>query len=263
VVLVCIARPILAWGLLAAALAGLLVSSAGCGNVQPGMLRWDDGSAASSLRVVIAPLNLAVRLAPDLEEAVEPVEAEMIRYFQAHGARVAVIWPADARWLWRDSTAASQGSESPALDLKMAADLETAAGAFVRALDEHADFDLLVMPSLVYREARVTGRHAHWDGVRRRLTVHTPMASGENLHTTDWSGRIAALSLHTLVFTPEGRRVFHGWGGIDLVHDAVLVKRGSSDRSFLRLQQQLIENPEHVREGVGLALQQDLFTRPE
>jgi len=146
VVLVCIARPIPVRMLLVAVLAGLIVSSAGCGNVRPGVLRWDDdGSAAGAVRVVIAPLNLAVHLALDLEEAVEPVEAEIIRYFQSHGARVAVIWPTDARWLWQDSMAATQGSESPAPKL------ETIAGAFVRALDEHAEFDLIVMPSPVYR----------------------------------------------------------------------------------------------------------------
>ena len=166
-------------------------------------MRWDEGgSAAGALHVVIAPLNLAVRPAPDMEEAVEPVEAEIVRYFQSHGAKVAVIWPADERWLWRDSMAAIQGSESRALDL------ETAAGAFVRALDEHADFDLLVMPSLVYRKARVTGWHASWDGVRRRVTLHTRTVTGENFHTTDWRGQISGLSIHALVFTPEGRRVF-------------------------------------------------------
>jgi hypothetical protein len=261
---VCIARPIPKWptkwpkwGLIFAALAGLLVSSAGCGNVRTGLPRWDDdGSPAGSVRVVIAPLNLGVRLARDLEEAVEPVETEIIRYFQSNGARVAIIWPDDARWLWQELMTAIEGSGSHAPNL------ETAGGAFVRALGEHEDFDLLVMPSLVYRKARVTGRHAHWDGVRRRVTVHARTIAGENFHTRDWRGRITALSLHALVFTPEGHRVFEGCGGIDLVHDAVLVDEGSSERSFLRLQQQLIENPEHVREGVALALEQELSTRP-
>ena len=78
-----------------------------------------------------------------------------------------MIWPDDARGLWRDSMLAIQGSGSGAPDL------EAAAGVLVRALSEHADFDLLLMPSLVYRKARVTGRHAHWDGVRRRVTLHT------------------------------------------------------------------------------------------
>jgi hypothetical protein len=257
VLLVFIARPIRAWGLLVAALAGLIVSSAGCGNAQTGLLRWDgDGSAAGSVRVVIAPMNLAVRLDPDLEEAVEPVETEIIRYFQSHGARVAVIWPADARWLWQNSMAAILRSESPS------ADLDTAVGAFVSALGEHADFDLVVMPSLVYRKARVTGRHAQWDGVRRRVTLHTRTMTGANLHTADWTGRITGLSLHALVFTPEGRRLFQGWGGIDLVHDAVLTQETSHDRSFLRLRQQLLENTEHVREGVALALEQNAFTSP-
>jgi len=254
---VCIARLIPAWGLLVAALAGLIVSSAGCSSVQPGMVIWDDGgTSAGSMRAVIAPLNLAVPLARDLEEVVEPVWVEIIRYFQSNDARVAVIWPADARWLWQSSMLAVHSSES------RAPSLETAARAFVRALGEHADFDLLVMPCLVYRKARVIGRHAQWDGVRRRVNLHTRTVTGENLHTRDWRGRITGLSLHALVFTPEGRRVSQGWGGIDLVHDAVLVKGEYSERSFLRLQQQLLENPEHVREGVALALEPDVAARP-
>jgi hypothetical protein len=254
---VCIARLIPAWELLVGALVGLIVSSAGCGSVQSGLVRWEDGgSSAGSVRVAVAPLNLAVPLPRDLEEAVEPVQVEIIRYFQSNGARVAVIWPADARWLWQSSMLAVNSSESDAPGL------ETAARAFVRALDEHADFDLLVMPCLVYREARVIGRHAQWDGVRRRLHLHARTVTGENPHTRDWKGRITGLSLHALVFTPEGRRVSQGWGGIDLVHDMVLVKGENSSRSFLRLQQQLLENPEHVREGVALALEPDVAARP-
>jgi hypothetical protein len=251
------ADPTRARGALVAVLAGLVVWGLGCSAPQPGVVRWaDGGSAAGAVRVVVAPLNLAVRLDPDLEEAVEPVWEEIIRYFQSKRARVAVIWPADARWLWQESIAAIRSSESGAPDLG------TAASVFVRELAKHADFDLLVMPSLVYREARVSGRHAHWDGVRRRIALHTRGVTGQNLYTTDWSGGITGLSLHALVFTPEGRLVFQGWGGIDLVHDAVQTQAGDHERSFLRLQERLLENPEHVREGVGLALAWDTFASP-
>jgi hypothetical protein len=244
-------------GPLIAALAGLIVWGLGCGNLQPPASRWDDdGSAAGSLRVVVAPLNLALRLAPDLEDAVEPVAEEIIRYLQSHGAKVAVIWPPDAWSLWRDSMAAIQRSEGLTLDL------ETAARVFVRALTEHADFDLLVMPSLVYREARVLGRSARWDGVLRKISVGTRTPTGASVVAAEWRGRITALSLHAPVFTPDGRRVFQGWGGLDLVHDAVLDREGNPGRSFLRLQRQLLENAEHVREGVALALERGAFTSP-
>jgi hypothetical protein len=244
-------------GPLVAALAGLVAWGLGCGNLQPRASRWDDdASAAGSVRVVVAPLNLALRLAPDLEDAVEPVGEEIIRYLQSHGAKVAVIWPPDAWSLWRASMQAIQGSESLTLDL------ETAARVFVRELTEHADFDLLLMPSLVYRKARVNGRVARWDGVRRKISVRTRTPTGASVVAAEWQGRITALSLHALVFTPEGRRVFQGWGGLDLVHDAVLEREGNPGRAFLRLQRQLLESPEHVREGVALALERDAFTSP-
>ena len=70
---------------------------------------------ASSLgdaeRVVVAPLNLALRLPPELEDGVRPVRDEIIRYLQERDARVAVIWPSDAWELWRESMLAA-GSES-------------------------------------------------------------------------------------------------------------------------------------------------------
>jgi hypothetical protein len=246
---VCIVRPIRAWRPLLAALAGLVLSSPGCGSVQPPALRWDDdGGAAGALRVVVAPLNLALRLAPDLEDAVEPVEVEIIRYFQSHGARVAVIWPPDAWSLWRESMLAIQRSERPALDL------ETAAGVFVRVLDEHADFDLLVMPSLVFREARVTGGYARWDGVRRKISLRTETVEGPSVDAAEWKARISGVSLHVLALTPDGGCEFRGWGGLDLAHDAVLPRGGNPGHSFLRLQRQLLENPEHLREGIALAL---------
>jgi hypothetical protein len=207
------------------------------------------------VRVVVAPLNLALRLAPDLEDAVEPVEAEIIRYLQFQGAKVAVIWPPDAWALWRGSMETVRASESLELNL------ETASRAFTRELSEHADFDLLVMPSLVYRKASVEGRTARWDGVRRKISVRTRTASGGSVVSAEWKGRITALSLHALVFTPEGHAVFQGWGGLDVVHDAVLEPGGNAGRSFLQLQRELLEKPEHVREGVGLALEPDAFTR--
>jgi len=229
------------------------------------MLEFERG-APSALRVAVAPLNLPVELAPDLEDAVDPVAAEIIRYLQTRGARVAVIFAPDAWTLWQESAAAIQTDREGAPDL-----LETAR-AFSVALDAHADYDLLVLPSLVFREAKVVGRFAHWDGVRRRVRFRTrsggpigwakpipdPILSGDVGATAaterEWRGRITGLSLHALLFTPEGRGVFQGFGGLDLVHDAVQEREGSADPPLLRLHASLLANGDHVREGIAQAL---------
>lgn len=236
-----------------AALAGVLLAAAGCTG--SGGLEFQGDAPDNATRVVVAPSNLALRLAPELEDVVEPVERELIRYLQARGNRVAVIWPPDAWSLWRDAMAAVQNSEL--LD----ANLETAATVFLRELTEHADFDFFVMPALVYREARVAGRHASWDGVRRRVSVRTRTAAtggnyldGSNLvGSRGGRGRIVGLSLHVLVFTPDGELVHQAWGGIDVVHDAV-GPGGARGADRLRLQPELIERPEYLREGIEVAL---------
>jgi hypothetical protein len=225
-----------------------------------------DGGGPGSLRVVVAPMNLPIQLPPDLEDAVDPVTKELIRYLKAHGARVSTIFESDAWSLWRDAAEAVQeGREGEP-------DLAAVASVFSRALAGESRFDLLLLPSLVYREAKVTGRHAQWDGVRRRIRfrvrsgvplgraqpIPDPVDSSDRSTAgpvvPDYRGQITGLSLHTLIFTPEGTGVFQGFGGLDLVHDTVQRREGAGESSFLRLHSQLLDNPEHVREGIALAL---------
>lgn len=208
-----------------------------------------------SRHIAVAPMNLAVRLPPALEDAVEPVQAELIRYLQSRDGRVALIWPPDAWGLWRESVAAVSRSGPEERHF------QEASSFFARELTDHADFQLLVMPSLVVRGARVRGRTAQWDGVRRRITTRLlPMARaglpdpGTEAGDAHWEGEIPALSLHVLVFRPDGEKVYEGWGGIALTHAAMLssVQR-YGDRSLV-LAPAFFENRELIREGIGVAL---------
>ena len=249
---------------LAAVVAALLLV-AGCRTPE---LQVRDGEhrGGDPLRIVVAPMNLPLRLAFDLEDAVDPVTQELVRYLQAADARVSVIFGPDAWSLWRASAEALQEAREEPLDVA------AVASVFARGLARESAFDLLVLPSLVYRDAEVMGRHAQWDGVRRRIRFRIPpgaplgrvappadpVASGPGSAAgpviPDYRGRITALSLHALVFTPDGRGVFQGFGGLDLVHDTVQPREGSVDTSVLRLRTRLLENPEYVREGVAHAL---------
>ena len=206
-------------------------------------------------RIVMAPVNLAVRLPQMLEDAVEPVNREMIRYLQERDARVAVIWPSDASNLWRDAVATVAQSDPGERRF------DEAVGEFVRALTEHADFQLFMLPSLVIRGARVRGRTAEWDGVRRRVTGRSTGVAGAGHHEpgtefgdTHWSGEIPAVSLHVLVFTPGGRRVYEGWGGLVLTHAPALSNEWRAGAPSILLQPGAFDDPEQIHEGIAVAL---------
>lgn len=235
----------------------------GCGGTSPRMLEMQPGPPGA-LRVVVAPMNLAVPLGPDLQDAVDPVSWELIRYLQAHGARVAVIWAPDASSLWNEVEAALASERAPMPPVEMVA------MGFARAVAAESAFDLLLIPSLVYRDARVEGRVATWDGVHRRIrfTLEPSAIAPQPVQPADdrleapsargFRGRITGLSLHGLVLSAQGKILFQGFGGLDLVHD---VREGEGAKeAVLRLQAKPLADADHVREGIAVALDPYLVT---
>ena len=207
-------------------------------------------------RLVVAPLNLAVKLPVELEDGVQPVRDEIIAYLQQRDAWVAVIWPSDAWELWKEAMIATSSTKDGAQRL------EKAVGIFVAELGRNAEFSAFMLPTLVYREAKVWGHMARWDGVSRKLPTRTRAIANARLPTLEPSlgesqvkgAKVPGVSLHVLVFAPDGRRVFEGRGGLDLVH-AVLIT-GSADTGHGSLVPDVnpFRNSEHLREGVALAL---------
>jgi hypothetical protein len=206
------------------------------------------GTGNGSPRVAIAPLNLAQDAGPELEDAEKVVAEELARFFQERGARVGVVHRGDAERAWRAVQGATEdaGSEGDGLDI--------AAAAFTLALRQHSDFafDYVLIPSLVLRDARVFGRIASWDGVRRRVRPRRASGATQAHYFREWEGEISGLSLHVLVYEPDGRRVYEGWGGLDLTHDPVVVGNSMSPRPMP--QAEALANAGYVREGVELAL---------
>ena len=145
----------------ALAFALFAVEFSGCSHpLGPGGLAAED---SREIRVAIAPMNLAVELPVEFERAVEPVERELIDFFRTRGACVAIVHRADAWALWRDVIATIRQNRDATLDF------ETAVRQFVMSLTEHDDFDVLVLPSLVFREAQDAGIHGR--RFRERVVV--------------------------------------------------------------------------------------------
>lgn len=236
----------LAWALLGCACVALACASS---RVAPEPLDRAD-------RLVVAPLNLAVKLPVELEDGAQPVRDAIIAYLQQRDARVAVIWPSDAWELWNQSMSASANSKGGRPRL------EQTVGFFVEELARNAEFGAFLLPTLVYREAEVWGYTARWDGVRRKLATRTRLTANSRLGTLEPSigesqikgEKVPGVSLHVLVFSPQGRRIFEGWGGLDLVHAVMITGSADTGHGSLVPDVNPFRNLDHLREGVALAL---------
>jgi hypothetical protein len=237
--------------LVAAALAALACASTRSPNA---------GETAAVLgpgRIVVAPLNLALRVPAELEGFDEPVWYELLHYVQAENRWLSVIERADAELVWGDAIAElEQSGAGP--------DLRTASAHFARQLRRHEDYDLLLMPSLVLRSARVRGSRASWDGVRRALPVREAPMSGAVTESHPhgavpevWGlhGRVSAVSLHVALLTSDGRYVYEGLGGLDLIHEATPDRRTVNEMWNLEDRLELFGDLEHLRRGIALAFE--------
>lgn len=218
-----------------------------------------DASARAD-RVVVAPLNLAIRAPAELEGDGDPVWQELLRHFQDRDRQVAVISPITAERMWLE---VMLDEEEPGLEIGF----EAATARFARALAEHRDFDILVMPSLVLRKARVNGQSAYWDGARRAMPMESPawdagLSEVLNNGATGWvngvRGDVAAASLHVQVLGPDGVVVHEGIGGLDVVQRAEIARPWTPNRWKFVERPQPFADSGSVREGVESALERSV-----
>jgi len=165
--------------------------------------------------VMLLPLNLVVSLPAELQQPSKRVFELMSEYLTVSRKNVGSLRLYHARRLL----------DASVREVKSAPEVEpefgSAARVFVRRLGEQSQFDALVMPSLVYRKARIyPGTNAAvWDGVKRPLSISSEHDSSLSMdYTYGIQGEIDGVSLHVLVYDANGSRIFEGYGGIDLVH---------------------------------------------
>jgi hypothetical protein len=219
-------------------------------------------------RIVVAPLNLAINTPAELDGKGQPVWDQLLRHFQALDKQVAVISPISAERLWLEAKIGLDLSDRSRA-------LATARSRFAKALAGHRSYDLLVVPSLVMRSARMQGIYAHWDDFRRVVPGGSAMVDAnfvgffEPLGTMivpGLSGRVGAASLHVAVLRPNGAAVYEGLGGLDLVQQISRDDRREGVWKF-ELRAEPFGDAENLRDGVERAFAaagatHRLFTRP-
>lgn len=211
-------------------------------------------------RVVVAPLNLAVRAPADLAGKGDPVWSELLSYFQERDRQVAVLNTISAERLWLQAMDAIDVSAGSAA-------LRAAEARFARELARHREYDLLVIPSLVLRPGHLSGTHAFWDGVQREVP-NAAILVGSGLADVvgpggvvsgGLRGKVAAVSLHVTLLRSDGSELFEGLGGLDVLQEA---RREGVWGTRLRFvtRSEPFSDPEAVREGVERAFDRPALT---
>jgi hypothetical protein len=141
-------------------------------------------------------------------------------------------------------------------------DFPTAAASFTRKLGEERAFHALVIPSLLLQEVVVRHRGAEWDGVERRVRVVNAPRRGagrnsdllvDGLAAGSLNAVVAVSSLHLMVFTRKGRRIFEGRGGLEFLQDVDLGKAAETFHFEITPRNDLFQDRELLREAVEVA----------
>jgi hypothetical protein len=114
--------------------------------------------------------------------------------------------------------------------------------------------DMVVMPTLLFREGRYSGTRLKWDSVKRPV-VMTERAAGAS--TAMIKGKDRATSVRITLFDREGHRVFERHGGIE-----PMTRYSMNDAFYFsefqiksKLRDDLFEDPWMITDGVRIALE--------
>ena len=230
--------------------AALLVGCAGSTNqlhsVPPG--------APGVHKILVCALNTVIALPAELQDGTEPMRAQIDAYLKLQGREVKWLNLYDSRAIFADALAKA----------KEQGHIEKTPELFAEELSKAYPFDALVMPSILLHNTRVSDSWGNWDGVKRSMrhvnAMELPtggrhqstLAQGVNLGGVS-AADVPVTSLHVIVYSSEGKRVFEGRGGLEFIHEADLADIESKHRWQFRMRNDLFEDRAALREGIEIA----------
>lgn len=199
-------------------------------------------------RILVAPLNMALSLAPRLETSTQIVDDAMARQIGASGKTLERLDYRLARSLW--VKAANQIRQSGGEQT-----FEAAAQVFARLAAERIEFDALIIASLYLQNAQVGVRYLRWDSASQEMTfIGRPRGQVEMPPLST----VPAASIHVSVLDSAGAEIHTRRTGIELIQhmEIQLSQRKGRDKQkwILVDDDPAIEDPVRVRAAITHAL---------
>jgi hypothetical protein len=215
----------------------------GVACAKPDPVYWIENGHAGAPgveNVLVVPLNITFSMPTDVESQSDLVFAELANYLIAQKREPVTVSVVDANRLWA-SCILEVGESRPA-----------AVSLLAQRLGESGDYDAIVIPDIVFRNAKLSRRSAEWDGANRSLRIvnKPPRFDDSIVRTMSFGGSTAGVSVRTRVYAPTGDLVFEGYGGIELVYQMNLEDLDRSRRFQIDTRPDLLQDVELIREGV-------------
>jgi hypothetical protein len=237
------------------ALIGLLsfvgATAPGCASRPDNTIAPGHAGAPGVKRFLVCAPNTVIALPAELQGGVTDALREQIdEYLHFHGREAQWINLYDSRQLWTEAVGAA----------KQKGGVEKAPVFFAERLDQKYDFDAIVMPSILVHKQRAIDGEATWDGVSRQMALlnrpRRPIGGrdtfAEGVRYGGVTGEVLVTSVHVMVFSRVGERVFEGRGGFAFVHDADLANAQKNWAYKFRLRD-LTADVDALREGIAIA----------
>jgi hypothetical protein len=214
---------------------------------------YDPHWRSKAQHALVLPLNVVATMPQEIRDGAHHVDKIMLDYLAASGKSVSTIG-------FRDAVAGWRAGEGDCRD-KGAKNCDRFAGVApfaARHLRTEHEYDVLIVPYLLLRGARTNGYVASFDGVDRLMKGSAPY--GRYAYAYPYSGspypwsssRIRAASLKVYGFSPEGKKVFEGIGGLDVV-DQIEASDEGPGAYRIEVRENVLGDPDAVREGVARA----------
>ena len=197
---------------------------------------------------MVLPVNLTIKTRPEFDPLLDDVFGAIAGYIRDREDTLETISRKEATAQWAASII--EVKESEALE----DNFETAMRAYVTHLAETRSFDAVISPSIIYRATKTRDRRVKWDGVFRRMKIVNLSDEAKNKGLArSLSVEIAGVSLHVMVFGPEGDLIFQKYGGLDLAHDVDMTSVEFTMSPRLSLKPKLLKDSDHLSEGIEWA----------
>lgn len=229
---------------------GLLL---GCATSKPAGRTVLAGSPTNN--VLVLPLNVPMVMPAELDALSPFVWKALEVYLRDQGKDLKTIAFATARtaWITTIKTLREAGGNPST------SGFDEVARSVVTWLAGHAEFDIVIIPSLFIQEANIFGTDASWDGVERALEFEErARGDGKIPVNTVLEGAAPAASLHAVVLDAEGNKLQEAQGGLELLVRVRVIRPPElpydSGKFEFVTRTDLFSDEKKLREGIGVAL---------
>lgn len=217
-----------------------------CAVSQPTAPPMTGGAHRDPVRkILVCAPNTVLSLVSELHGGSAPVRAEIEGYLRDHDREVEWVNLVEAKSAWK--RALEKAKEESAI--------ESTPAIFADELASERSFDALLMPSILLHETSALHGFVEWDGVKRRIRYSRAPSQrmGQRFARSFWLG-VPVTSVHFLVFSRGGERVFEGRGGLEIAVEVGRAREGSRSRLDFHPRGDLFDDRGTLREGVAVAL---------